>query len=87
MRFEPCTSPLVRMALQRTEPRSRVSQGDGLGRHNLVLQSEGGAFPSINVGLVYMQNVQRGSAALWVVREVADRILRRLQMAQVGDIG
>jgi hypothetical protein len=49
-------------------------QGEVMGRHNLVLQSEGGQFPSINVGLVYLQNVQRGSAALWIIQEVRSAI-------------
>jgi hypothetical protein len=49
-------------------------QGEVMGRHSLVLQSEGGQFPSINVGLVYLQNVQRGSAALWVIQEVRSAI-------------
>jgi hypothetical protein len=59
-------------------------QGEVMGRHSLVLQSEGGQFPSINVGLVYLQNVQRGSAALWVIQEVRSAIPNALRWALTG---
>jgi hypothetical protein len=59
-------------------------QGEVMGRHSLVLQSEGGQFPSINVGLVYLQNVQRGSAALWVIREVRSAVPKPTLSAYKG---